>query len=378
MDDTYKRCSRCVMDNATDDKITFDEHGVCNYCTDALSNMNTIYFPNEEGKQRLDEIIRLLKKEGENKKYDCMMGISGGLDSSYLAYLGHKWGLRILAVHIDDGYDTNVSKNNISKLIAATGIDLITIRPDKDQYNDLVKAYMKAGVPNITVPQDSILFAALFKYARENKIKYFLSGGNFSIEYISQIALRNMVYPPEDTRNIRDIHKKYGNLPINKLSFISPYVVAFDKYVLGFKTFHPLDYIDYKRDQAFKELADFCGFEDYGGKHAENMLTAYMMQVWLPKKFNADVRTLYLSSMIVSGQITRDSAMNTLSKPIVDNDELMDTYISEILNNLKLTQKEYSELMERPGKLHTEYKTHKLYPLLFKLYMKIVGERPHI
>ena len=374
----FKRCSRCIMDNIMDNTINFDERGYCNYCIEAASTKDKMYFPNNEGTKKLNAIIDKIKADSKDKKYDCMMGISGGLDSSYLTYLGYTWGLRILAVHIDDGYDTEISKNNIKKLVDATHIDLITIKPDTEQYNDLLKAYMKAGVPNLTAPQDNILFAALLKYARENNIKYFLSGGNFAIEYIAQIALRNIVYPPEDMTNLRAIHKKYGTHPINKLPFISPYSVAFDKYIMGIKTYHPLDYIDYNLDRVLKELTDFCGFEYYGGKHYENILTSYMMQVWLPQRYDVDVRKLYLSNMIVSGQITRDDALDELDKPIIKNKELVNKNVEYIKRNLKMTDDEYNEIMNSPAKQHTAYKTYKIYPLLKVLYTKINGERPHI
>ena len=154
----YKRCNRCVMDNSSDNTITFDENGICNYCTEALSEINTTtYFPNDEGANKLSKMIEMLKANGKGKAFDCVMGLSGGLDSSYLAYLGYKWGLRILAVHIDDGYDTEISKSNIQKLCKAAHIELRTINPDSEQYNSLVLAYMKAGVQDLAVPQDNIL-----------------------------------------------------------------------------------------------------------------------------------------------------------------------------------------------------------------------------
>ena len=183
----FKRCTRCVMDNSSDTTITFDENGHCNYCTSALGEINTTtYFPGEEGERRLSDMIAKIKEENKDKAYDCMMGISGGLDSSYLAYLGYKWGLRILAVHIDDGYDTEISKSNIEKLCRAAHIELRTVKPDPKQFNALTLAYMKAGVPDLAVPQDNILFAFLYDLVTKEKLKYFLSGGNFALESILQ------------------------------------------------------------------------------------------------------------------------------------------------------------------------------------------------
>lgn len=353
---TYQRCTRCIMDNASDPTITFDEHGYCNYCTDALKEINTTtYFPNEEGKRRLGAMLKEIKEYNKNREFDCIMGISGGLDSSYLAYLGHKWGLRILAVHIDDGYDTDISKQNIRKLCEACKIKLETIVPDEYQYNELTKAYMKAGVPNLAIPQDNILFAFLYDKVKETGIRYFLSGGNFALECILQ---KGNSYNSMDVKNILDIHKKYGSAPINKLKFISSY----KKYLMTKRgemiQLRPLNYVDYNRERAFKELEEFCGFQYYGRKHLENILTAFIQLYWLPKKFGVDKRTSHLSSMIVSGQMSRDQALRELSEPMYD-EELMANYIKFIKEKMNMSDEEFENIMEAPTHLHEEYKTDK-------------------
>src|SRR5574344_233585 len=219
----YRQCTRCIMDNASDSTIIFNEQGECNYCTDALKEIGTRYLPNEEGKKKLDEMLTLLKKDGEGKKYDCIMGISGGLDSSYLAYLGYTWGLRILAVHIDDGYDTDISKQNIKKLCDAAHIELRIIKPDAEQFDALTLAYMKAGVPNLAVPQDNVLLAFLYDTMKKEGIKYFLSGTNFALECILQ---RGNTYFSSDIVNIRSINRQFGNANIDKLKFISKIDIA--------------------------------------------------------------------------------------------------------------------------------------------------------
>ena len=359
-----KYCKRCVMNDESDSHITFDENGYCNYCTSALSEINTtVYFPNEKGKNKLDEMIDKIKRENKSKAYDCIMGISGGLDSSYLAYLGYKWGLRILAVHIDDGYDTEISKQNIKKLCDAAHIELRTITPDAEQFNDLTLAYMKAGVPNLAIPQDNILFAFLYDTVKNEKLKYFLSGGNFALECILQ---KDHVFNAMDTVNIYDIHKKFGTKPINKLKFISSY----EKYLnikLGRTiTLRPLNYIDYNKDRALKELNEFCGFEYYGSKHLENMLTAFIQLYWFPKKFNVDKRSSHLSSMIVSGQMTREEALNELKKPLYD-ESLMNSYIKIIKQHLHISDEEFEKIMNAPAHEHNEYRTDKLSLILRKI-----------
>jgi N-acetyl sugar amidotransferase len=362
------------MDNSSDDTITFDENGYCNYCTGALTQIGQIYFPNEEGKRRLDALLTEVKEYGKGGKYDCIMGLSGGIDSSYLAYLGYKWGLRILAVHIDDGFDTDISKANLENLIAATHFDYEVIKPDAEQFNDLTLAFMKAGVSNLDMPQDNVLFAFLYKKMKEHKIRYFLSGGNFALESILQKGNMHDAY---DVVNIKDIHKKYGRLPIDKLELLSTFERKKDEYILGVKSPRPLNYIDYNRDRAFKELHEFCGFEYYGRKHLENILTAFIQCYWFPKKFGVDKRTSHLSSMIVSGQMTREEALRELEEPLYDEKKMQD-YIQLIKEKLNISDVEFDEIMNAPTHEHTDYKTEdkRIYLMLSflkKLYKSTVN-----
>ena len=361
------RCSRCVMDDSSDETIVFDDHNYCNYCTEAIEQMDKVYFPNSIGEKKIDEMIKEIKAKGKNKKYDCIMGLSGGLDSSYLAYLGYKWGLRVLAVHIDDGYDTEISKQNLKKLISKTGFDYRVVTPDSEQFNSLTLAYMKAGVPNIAIPQDNVLFAFLYKQMKKYKISYFLAGGNFALECILQ---RGNTYKPYDVVNIKDINKKCGNSKINKLEFISSLGLLFDKRVHGIQTLRPLNYVDYNRARAFKELKDFCGFEYYGRKHLENILTAFIQLYWFPKKFGVDKRTSHLSSMIVSNQMTREEALVELSEPLYD-EKMMDNYISIIKKNMNLSDEEFERIMSGKTHQHTDFRVEDqtfLYKLLKRMH----------
>mgnify|MGYP003312073144 CR=1 FL=1 len=362
----YQICTRCVMDNADDAHIHFDEQGVCSYCTEALERKEVVYFPNEEGKWKLDALVARLKEEGRGKKYDCMMGISGGLDSSYLAYLGHQWGLRILGIHIDDGFDAEVATENIDKLCKACGIELVTIRPDAAQYNDITKAFIRAEVRNIAIPQDNILFACLYDYAKRYHIKTFLSGGNFALESILKHFESVNVY---DMTHIRDIHKKFGTLPMNKLKFMSNYQRITDRYLFGIHSVRPLNYIDYNRKQALRELKDFCDFNYYEMKHCENKLTKVIQLYWLPEKFHDDKRHSHLSSLIVSGQMTREEAMAELAKPIYDK-EGMNQDIDYVLSKLGMSRDEFDAIVASPGKLHGDYKTSGVYKWVKRHFYK--------
>ncbi len=367
----YIRCTRCIMDNVSDDTISFDKNGHCNYCTRALGQINTsLYFPNELGESKLKAILEEIKAAGKGKKYDCIMGISGGLDSSYLAYLGHKWGLRILAVHINDGFDTEISRKNISKLVSACNIDMLTVTPDPYQFNALTKAYMKAGVPNLAAPQDNVLFAFLYDIIRKNHISYFLSGENFALECILQRGNTHSAY---DLKNMRSIHRRFGEAPIDKLKFISYYRKLFDSKILGLKTLRLLDLIDYNRSRAFRELYDFCGFEYYGRKHLENILTAFVQLYWMPKKFGVDKRSSHLSSMIVSGQMTREEALKELEEPLYD-EKMMAEYIAVIKEKLSISDREFEEIMAAPCHQHEEYGVdHKA--LLIRAFLKHITNR---
>lgn len=347
------RCTRCVMSSSADPTIHFDEKGQCNYCTQAFLERDSVYFPNQEGQQKLDDLVKTLKENGRGKPYDCIMGLSGGLDSSYLLYLGHQLGLRILGVHIDDGFDTEISKGNLEKLVKATGIDYSVVAPDGDQFYALSKAYMKAGVPNLAAPQDNVLFAEIYSLMRKKKLKYFLSGGNWALESILQ---RGNTHTATDVVNIKDIGRRFGAASLSKLKFISAYQRVWDQLALGIQSPRPLNYIDYNRKRAFEELEAFCGFAYYGSKHLENSFTAFVQLVWFPQKFGVDKRTSHLSSLIVSGQMTRPQALEELAQPLCDP-ALMEEYIADIKAKLLIGDQEYEEIMAAPTHQHTEYKT---------------------
>lgn len=349
-----RRCTRCVMDNRSDKTITFDSNGYCNYCSESLSRISKVYFPGKEGEKRLNELIRRLKKENRNKQYDCIMGISGGLDSSYLAYLGSvKWGLRIKAVHVDDGYDSKITKRNLQRLSESTNIELVIKKPNPTQYNELIRSFILAEVPNLAVPQDNILFACVYRFMKKHGIRTFLSGGNFALECILQ---RGNTHDANDLQNIKDIHRRFGNKKIDKLPLLSNLQRDIDTFILRIETLMPLNYIDYNRERALKELNEFCGFEYYGSKHLENILTKFIQLYWFPKKFNVDKRTSHLSSMIVSGQITREKALAVLEEPLYDEEE-MEKEIHFILNSIELSREEFARIMKEPPKQHTDYHT---------------------
>lgn len=359
MIENYRVCSRCIMDNNGDPFITFNARGECNYCTNALKAMTRDDFFNpSKQKQKLEKLLSTIKKDGQSKAYDCLMGISGGLDSAYLAYLGSvKWGLRILAIHIDDGFDAELAVNNINNLCKKCNLNLIKVTPDAEQYADVVKAFISAEVPNVAIPQDNILFALLYQYARKYDIKYFLSGGNYALESILQ---KGNTYTAYDTYHIRKIHEKFGLIPMSNLQFISSYRKDIDEFLLGIKTVRPLNLIDYKKDIAIKELYEFCGFQYYKAKHLENRLTKVIQLKWLVDKFGVDKRKSHLSSMIVSGQLTREQAMREMEKELYDKKE-MEVDVDYVLNKLNFSKNKFAMLLRTKGKSHLDYPHDRVY-----------------
>lgn len=361
----YKVCNRCIMNSKGDPTITFDEKGVCNYCKKAEETIKLCYFPNEEGRDKLEKIFAKIKEENKDNEYDCMIGLSGGLDSSYLAYVGYQYGVRMLAVHIDDGFDTEVTKRNIQKLSEKFGIKLIVEKPNKDLFADVTKAFIRAGVPDIAIPQDNVLFATLYKYAKQNHISYFLSGSNFALESILQTGNS---YDAADKVHIKAIHKKYGDLKLTKeLPLISVLERRIKyQYLYKIQTIKPLNYIDYNGEKAMQELMEVCGFEYYGDKHCESIFTRFMQRYYLPVKFKVDKRTSHYSSLIVSGQITREEALKRMEAPLYLPEQLEEDK-RYILNYLKMSDEEFEKIMLQEPKSHDLYKKSKINQMIHML-----------
>ena len=349
----YQCCTRCVMDNVSDTTITFDEQGHCNYCSDVLARKEHEYFPNEEGKKKLDDLMAKLKKEGEGKKYDCIVGVSGGLDSSYVIYLGYKYGLRMLAVHIDDGLDTEIAKQNIKNLCEKAKVELINVCPDKEQYADLMLAFFKASVPNLAVPQDNLLIQALHDITKKYGIKYSLSGANFAHESILE---RSTGINAMDKTHLLAIHKQFGTKPINKLrvgNLWSAYIGW--RYFSKITSFYPLNYVDYNKERVLAELKEFSDYNYYGGKHYESILCRFLQCYYLPTKYNFDKRKSHLSSLVVDGQMTRDEALAELKKPAYISEELKEQDMNFLADYFGISRQEFDHIVALPAKQHTDY-----------------------
>ena len=328
--------------DTSDPLITFDAHGVCNHCNefDAVTSKN--WFPNEEGKLRWAAIVEQIKVAGKGQEYDCILGLSGGVDSSYLAIKVHEWGLRPLVVHIDAGWNSELAVANIEAILKYCHYDLHTHVVDWEDMRDLHLAFLRAGISNQDVPQDHIFFASLYHFATKNNIRYILSGGNLATESIFPDAWHGSAM---DAINLKAIHRKYGERKLKDYKTIS----FFDYYIWyplikKMRTVRPLNYMPYNKAEALIELECTVGYKPYARKHGESQFTKLFQNYYLPKKFGYDKRRPHLSSLIVSGQMTRQEAMIKLDEPLYEPREL-EIDIAYFCKKLRITREQFDELM---------------------------------
>ena len=347
----YQVCTRCVMDTS-DPEITFDADGVCSHCRyfDEVTSKN--WFPNAEGERLLQAKLAEIKRAGAGQDYDCILGLSGGVDSSYLALKAKDWGLRPLVVHVDAGWNSELAVSNIESLVRYCNYDLHTIVIDWDEMRDLQLAFLKSGLSNQDTPQDHAFFASLYRYAVKNKIRYILSGGNIATE---SILPKSWHSSPMDGTLIRDIHKKFGAVPLKTFP-----VIGFWQYYLwypvvhGMRTFRPLNFMPYDKAEAMATLERETGWRSYGRKHGESRFTKFFQNYYLPTKFGYDKRRPHLSSLIVAGQMTREAAVLELGKPLYDPEELKaDEHF--LCKKLRLTEAQFQELLHARNRDYTEF-----------------------
>lgn len=354
MNKKYKTCVSCVMDT-TATEITFDENGVCSFCQYFDEHVKPILdrAHNCDYEKVLNDKIAAIKRAGENKPYDSILGLSGGLDSSYLAYLAAKYGLRPLVIHVDTGWNSKTANDNIERLVSCLGFKLERITIDWAEMRDLQLAFYKASVMNCEIPQDHAFLAVLYNLAAKHGIHYILSGGNFATE---SILPKSWGYNAGDSRHLIDIHRKYGNIPLKKypiLSFWDRYINY--PYIKGIREIRLLNYIPYNRAEAKKTLAEKCGWQEYGYKHYESVLTRFFQGYYLPTKFGIDKRKAHISSMILSGQMTREEAVAELKKPPYQSNEQLNADKVFIAQKLGLSLDEWEEILNLPPRSHKDF-----------------------
>ena len=306
-------CTKTVMDN-TDPDILFDEHGVSNWWHDYQTILRTR--PNEEQRAKLlEESLRKIKESGKGKTYDCILGLSGGVDSSYMAYLAKNWSLRPLVVHFDNGWNDELAVGNIEVIVKKLGFPLHTFVMNWPEFRDLQRAYFKAAVLDLDIPTDHMIFGALHKIALEHKIKYVLSGNNFATEWLLPPA---WYYSKFDLVNLAGIHRAFGEIPMKHLPKLGVWQRLYYQRVKVIQDLKILELVPYRKMEAKQFLINEFGWRDYGGKHYESVFTRFYQGYILPTKYGIDKRKAHLSNLICNGEITRAEALEELSKPTDD------------------------------------------------------------
>lgn len=367
----YQTCTNCVMDTS-DSMIQFDEKGICDHCNNFYERILPSWHLGEVSEKALQEIARRIVEEGKNKKYDCIIGLSGGVDSSYVTYLAKTiLGLRPLILCVDTGWNLEVASKNIQRVVEKLELDVYEIVVNWDEMKDLQIAYLKSQVPYQDLPQDHAIFAALYNYAAENGYKYVLTGGNHSTECVRE--------PSEwvhfnDIKQIKDIHKKYGKAPLSTFPMCGMFRYRlYYRYVKGMKIIQPLNMIPYYKEQAIEELEKVFGWEKYQNKHYENLFTKFYEGYWLPSKFGYDKRRAHFSSLILTGQLRREDALELLkSPPYLTDDALEDMRL--IADRLDISLEEFRTLMGGENKTYKNYKSSKALIEVAISIAKILGK----
>jgi N-acetyl sugar amidotransferase len=333
--------------------IQFDANGQCNCCKDAIQRKPHEWWPGPEGEARTDQMVSMLKREGRGKPYDVMVGLSGGIDSAYLAHLAsRKYGLRLLAVHVDGGWNSEPAVRNIESMVRGLGIDLYTYVVEWQEMRDLQVAFLKASVLNQDIPQDHAFFSTLYRTASKFGIRHFLSGVNFASE---SVVPPGFGYPAMDGMHAQAIHQKFGAAQLKTYPFMRMLEFIWLTRLRKVLTVHrPLNYMAYDKEVARDELTRHYGWRDYGGKHSESRFTKFYQDIYLPGKFGFDKRRLHLSSLIVSGQLTREAALEELEQPITTPNQARRD-LKFVAKKLGLSMSELHASIEAPPVDHIFY-----------------------
>lgn len=372
----YQQCTKTVMDNIADPNITFDDNGICNYWYDYHKTANIELFHGEEGQSKWNKYIDEIKLSDAKNKYDCIVGVSGGVDSTYIAYLVKQAKLKPLIVHFDNGWNSEIAVHNITKIVEYLDADLYTLVIDWNEFRDLQRAYLKAGVVDIEALTDHAILGTLYKIAAKNNIKYVISGNNIETELVLPKA---WIINKSDSLNIKDIHKHYGDVELKTYPFFS---VLKKVFYLNFKKLifiKPINYATYNKQLVKDIITKEIGWVDYGGKHHESVFTKFYQNYILPTKFGVDKRKAHLSNLICSNQISRDDALEELKQPMYDPKELIQDK-EYVVKKLGFTSDEFNEMMKskpnshydfmREGPIEMHYPIFKIIKWGYKLFKK--------
>jgi N-acetyl sugar amidotransferase len=350
----HQICTNCVMDTS-DSVIVFDEHGVCDHCSTFHTQVQPNWDTGEKGRQALERMVDAICKAGAGKDFDCIIGMSGGIDSSYLVYVAKELlGLRPLVFHVDAGWNSQIAVNNIERLVDGLSLDLFTEVIDWEEMKDLQRAFFRSGVPHIDTPQDHSFFATMYKFATKHNVRHILTGANYSTE-----CIRNPVewmYYQSDSIQIRDIHRQFGSRPLRDFPLTS---ILWHKiylpYVRGTQVLRPLNYIPYIKSEARALLMERFGWQPYPQKHFESRFTRFYESYWLPQRFGYDVRKVQFSSLILTGQMKRDEALAELQESPFHAGSIGQE-IEFVANKLDITVDELKSYFALPKKTYRDYK----------------------
>ena len=357
MENPYQVCTRCVMDT-TASNITFNEQGVCNFCSTFLENYGSILKKDpSKSKLSLDLFVSKVKFEGRHKKYDCIVGVSGGVDSSWTLVQVVKLGLRPLVVHMDNGWNSELAQNNISNIVRKLDVDLFTYVINWDEYRNLMQSFFDADVIDVELLYDNAMLAVNYLQARKYGIKYILAGSNHATEGMNIPTGWNWF--KYDKRNIKALAKKFGNIRIESFPAIGTYGYIWNKIVLRINWVCFLDYIEYNKSEAIEILISEYGYKPYPYKHYESIFTRFYQGYILPEKFGVDKRRLHFSTLIIADQLSRDEALKGLTGIPYPSQESIEEDINYFLKKMNWSMDQLSNYIARPEKSHLLYPSEK-------------------
>ena len=372
MKSSKKICSRCIMD-CSDPNIKFDENNLCDYCINFEKNIKPSWNKNLENDQILANISNKIRLEGKNKDFDCIIGLSGGLDSSYAAYVAkEKMGLRPLLFHVDAGWNTDQAVGNIEKLVDGLNLDLYTEVVNWENIKRMQVAFLRSGIPDQDLVQDAVFFSELYKFARKYKIKFIITGSNFSTECCREPEEWGG-YLGIDKKLFSDIWKKHGDSQENDLVIIDTivYKILYQK-IYGMKVVYPLNMVHYNKIDAENELKNKFGWQSFLHKHHESRFTRFYEDYWLPRRFGFEKRRAHFSSLIMTGQMSHEEALKRISKPEM-SEQFLTQEFEYVAHKLDLTTDELKQLFELPKKYYHDYKNKKWIISLGANIMRYLG-----
>lgn len=351
--------------DTTDPDIIFDENGYCNHCTDFFKNENLHTYQGKVSDEELYKAINRIKREGRGKEYDCLIGISGGVDSSYVTYYSKKLGLRPLIVHFDNGWDSELSVKNIENVVKKLGFEYQTYVVDWEEFRDVQLAFLKASVIDMETPTDHAFLAALYKICVDFNIKYIITGSNYATECILP---KKWSYNAKDLRQFRSIYRKFGTRKLKTFPVLGFFREFYYTYFRGIKLVRLLQLIPYSKTEAISKLSNELDWKYYGGKHYESLFTKFSQAYILPVKFNVDKRKAHLSTLICNKEITRDEAIKQLEEELYPEDKLLHDK-EYVCKKFGLSESEFKKIMELPLKTYKDYPNNELFlKMVYKLY----------